>query len=136
MARRISNIDPINLQSRTAVGVSLPLNGPAGGFNNTYTTDEQLKTNLIAYLLTNRGERVFQPNFGADLRKVIFEQLEFGTLEELKETLTLKISNEFPRVRIIEMNVTPDEDTNSIDIFFSYRVTNTNIQNTISINVG
>lgn len=136
MARRISNIDPINLQSRTAVGISLPLNGPAGGFNNTYTTDEQLKTNLIAYLLTNRGERVFEPNFGADLRKVIFEQLEFGTLEELKETLTLKISNEFPRVRIIEMNVTPDEDTNSIDIFFSYRVTNTNIQNTISINVG
>ena len=136
MARRISNIDPIDLQSRTAVGVSLPLNGPAGGFNNTYTTDEQLKTNLIAYLLTNRGERVFQPNFGADLRKVIFEQLEFGTLEELKETLTLKISNEFPRVRIIEMNITPDEDTNSIDIFFSYRVTNTNIQNTISINVG
>ena len=136
MARRISNIDPIDLQFRTAVGVSLPLNGPAGGFNNTYTTDEQLKTNLIAYLLTNRGERVFQPNFGADLRKVIFEQLEFGTLEELKETLTLKISNEFPRVRIIEMNVTPDEDTNSIDIFFSYRVTNTNIQNTISINVG
>ena len=136
MATLVSNIDPINIKSQTAVGVSLPLNGPAGGFNNTYTTDEQLKTNLISYLLTNRGERVFQPNFGADLRKTLFEQLEFGTLDELRETLTLKISNEFPRVRILEMNVTPDEDTNSIDIFFSYRVTNTNIQNTISINVG
>lgn len=136
MATLVSNIDPINIKSQTAVGVSLPLNGPAGGFNNTYTTDEQLKTNLISYLLTNRGERVFQPNFGADLRKTLFEQLEFGTLDELRETLTLKISNEFPRVRILEMNVTPDEDANSIDIFFSYRVTNTNIQNTISINVG
>ncbi|MDB4343380.1 hypothetical protein OAA15_00005, partial [bacterium] len=69
-------------------------------------------------------------------RKELFKQIEFGTLDELRETLTLKISNEFPRVRILEMNVTPDEDSNSIDIYFSYRVTNTNIQNTISINVG
>ncbi len=136
MATVVSNIDPININPQTAVGVSLPLNGPAGGFSNTYTTDEQLKTNLIAYLLTNRGERVFQPNFGADLRKELFKQIEFGTLDELRETLTLKISNEFPRVRILEMNVTPDGDSNSIDIYFSYRVTNTNIQNTISINVG
>lgn len=135
MATLVSNIDPINLNTSTAVGISLPLNG-ATGFNSTYTTDEQLKTNLIAYLLTNRGERIFQPNFGADLRKVIFEQLESGTLEELRETLTLKISNEFPRVRILEMDINSNEDGNSIDIFFSYAVTNTNIQNTISINIG
>jgi hypothetical protein len=67
MAYRVPNIEPIDLQPRVAIGISLPFNGPTG-FNGTYTTADQLKTNILSFLLTNRGERLFQPTFGANLR--------------------------------------------------------------------
>ena len=62
MARIINSKYPIDSIARKAVGVSLPFNGPAV-FNPTFTTREQTKSNLINYLLTNLGERVFNPNF-------------------------------------------------------------------------
>ena len=83
MAFRVSNIEPIDLQPRVAIGISLPFNGPTG-FNSTFDTATQLKSNLIAFLLTNKGERVLNPTFGANLRELIFEQIHETTLEEFK----------------------------------------------------
>ena len=84
MAYRVPNIEPIDLQSRVAIGVSLPFNGSTG-FNSTYTTAEQLHANILSFLLTNRGERLFQPTFGANLREFIFEQISINTLDDLNE---------------------------------------------------
>jgi hypothetical protein len=89
MAFRVSNIEPIDLQPRVAIGISLPFNGSTG-FNSTYTTADQLKTNILSFLLTNRGERLFQPTFGASLRNFIFEQIAVNTIEDLREILMLK----------------------------------------------
>ena len=74
MAQIISNKYPIDSEARKAIGFSLPINGNAV-FNPTYQTKDQIKANLINYLLTNRGERVFNPNFGADLRSLLFNNI-------------------------------------------------------------
>ena len=132
MAYRISDISPIDLQQSVAVGISLPFNGTTG-FNSTYTTADQLKTNIISFLLTNRGERLFQPNFGADLRRFIFEQISDITLSDLEEIFNEKIEAQFPQVRITNTNIEAKEDQNEINISFSYRVINTNIQDEITI---
>ena len=52
MAFNIRKIDPIDLQPRKAVGVSLPFSGKAV-FNSTFQTKDAIKTNLINYFLTN-----------------------------------------------------------------------------------
>ncbi len=52
-------VNPLDLQGNIAIGVSLPFNGPAGPFNKTYSTADQIKSNLVNLLLTNKGERVF-----------------------------------------------------------------------------
>ena len=72
MAQIIQNKYPIDTEARKAVGFGFPLNGNAV-FVPTYQTRDQIKANLVNYLLTNRGERVFNPNFGADLRNLLFE---------------------------------------------------------------
>ena len=74
MARIIQNKYPIDLNARKAVGFGFPLNGDAV-FVPTYQTKDQIRANLVNYLLTNRGERVFNPNFGADLRALLFENI-------------------------------------------------------------
>ena len=48
MAYVIKNKFPIDLNKRKAIGFSLPFNGP-GVFNPTYTTRDQLKSNLINF---------------------------------------------------------------------------------------
>ena len=74
MAQIIQNKYPIDTEARKAVGFGFPLNGNAV-FVPTYQTRDQIKANLVNYLLTNRGERVFNPNFGADLRNLLFENI-------------------------------------------------------------
>ena len=86
MARILQNRFPIDSVARKAVGFGFPLNGPAV-FVPTYTTREQTKANLINYLLTNKGERVFNPNFGADLRNLLFENILNRTTDELQEII-------------------------------------------------
>jgi hypothetical protein len=79
MAYRIPNQHPLDLNQRVAVGVAIPFSS-AGVFRSTYTTTEQIKSNIINYVLTNTGERVLNPNFGANLRAQLFEQITPNTL--------------------------------------------------------
>ena len=62
---------PIDLEKDTAVGISLPLQSGRGGyFNQTYTTIEQVTSNVINLLLTLPGERYMQPNPNIENRTV------------------------------------------------------------------
>ena len=58
MAYIIDKKFPLDQQKRKIIGFGFPLNAPAV-FNPTYQTKDQIKANLINYILTNRGERVF-----------------------------------------------------------------------------
>ena len=72
MAFGAKKIFPIDTRPGTAVGISLPFNAPATFFS-TYTTQDAIRNNLLNFLLTNRTERFLNNDFGADLRKYIFD---------------------------------------------------------------
>ena len=132
MARIINSKYPIDSIARKAVGVSLPFNGPAV-FNPTFTTREQTKSNLINYLLTNRGERVFNPNFGADLRALLFEQILDRTTDDLKARIQDDISLFFPNVIILEIQFDNQPDNNEINFTLTYQIENFDISDEINI---
>jgi hypothetical protein len=75
LERRNIKINPIDLpqNDKVAVGVTFPFDGEAV-FNSSYTTKEQVKSNLINLLLTSPGERLMNPNFGVGIRDFLFEQ--------------------------------------------------------------
>ena len=77
-------INPLDLQKNTSIGISLPFNGP-GVFNKTFTTRDQIKSNMINLILTNKGERIMNPEFGADIRKSLFEQITDDTVTSITE---------------------------------------------------
>jgi len=115
MARIIQNKFPIDLTPSIAVGFGFPLDGPAV-FKPTFTTREQTKANLINYLLTNKGERVFRPNFGGDLRNLLFE----GILESTQSSLITTIFEN-------------QEDRNEINFILIYQIVNFGIEDSINI---
>ena len=55
-----------------AIGITLPIQIGNNAFNQAFTTIEQAKSNIKNLLLTNRGERVMQPEFGSGLRELLF----------------------------------------------------------------
>jgi phage baseplate assembly protein W len=132
MARILQGRYPIDSVERKAVGFSFPLDGPAV-FNPTYTIREQTKSNLINYLLTNKGERVFNPNFGADLRNLIFESVSDVTTDELAFRIQNDINLFFPQVDIKEVKFNNVPDKNEINFTLTYTVANFGITDDITI---
>jgi len=97
-----------------SVGVSLPFTkGNNGYFAVTYTTKEQIKSDLKNLILTNRGERVMQPEFGCNLRQALFEQIDEGEGAFIQNEIESQIQRWLPFV--IVNNIVVDSDANSKD---------------------
>jgi phage baseplate assembly protein W len=114
------------------VGYGFPLDGPAV-FNPTFTTRDQTKSNLLNYLLTNKGERVFNPLFGGDLRNLLFEGIIDSTQDELLLMIQDQIGQYFPTVRIEEIKFENQVDRNSVNFIMTYQIVNFGVTDTLNI---
>jgi phage baseplate assembly protein W len=132
MAQIVQNKYPIDLNARKAVGFGFPLNGNAV-FVPTYQTRDQIKANLVNYILTNFGERVFNPGFGGNLRNLIFEGITDSTLEEIQFRIQNSISTYFPQISISQIKFDPQADENTINFTLTYQITNFGINDSINI---
>lgn len=130
----IPNKSPIDTEARRAVGFSLPLNGNAV-FKPTYQTRDQIKSNLINFMLTNNGERVFNPNFGLDLRSYVFENTTDLTIEEIEFKIQEGIADYFPQVSIENLSVSPNTDANQISITVIYSIPQLGVEDEITISL-
>jgi phage baseplate assembly protein W len=121
--RKEYRYNPIDFKKDVAVGVMLPFGKNSGLFSLSYSTEEQSVSNLKNLLLTKKGERPFQPEFGSDVYTLMFEQMN----AELSNTLTLQLSDDIafwlPYIVIDDITVTPDYDRNTVNITLSYRIT-------------
>tara|TARA_B100000780_G_C20973811_1_gene388890 strand:- start:75 stop:482 length:408 start_codon:yes stop_codon:yes gene_type:complete len=132
MARIIQSKWPIDLQKSRAIGFGFPLNGDAV-FVPTYLTRDQIKANMVNFLLTNKGERVFRPNFGANLRNLLFENILDITTEELKNNIQTEITKHFPSVEIKEIKFNNVPDTNTVNFTLTYQIMNFGVDDSINI---
>ena len=128
-------INPIDLNPDIAIGIAVPLMQEVGAiFNLNYLTIDQAYSNAKNLLLTEKGERIMQPNFGCSLRSLLFENLttEIQTLTETNITENFRFW--LPYININRLNVTtkPNEHILQIDMVIS--LTNNKID-TRSINV-
>lgn len=123
MAYNLVQIPIVDLKPSTALGVSIPFNSP-NAFTSVYTTLEQTKYNIINFMLTDKRERPFNPNFGAGLRSMLFEQITNSDLDSLKSTISNQIESYFPNVLVKSLDITANSDDNSISISLTYSLKN------------
>ena len=112
-------VNPLDLQKNIAIGVALPFNGP-GVFKSTYTTKDQIKSNLINLLLTDIGERIMNPNFGTNLKRFLFEGITNINNEALIDSLNNSISIYIPEITVTNITLTPTTDSNLINLTINY----------------
>ena len=132
MAFGAKKIYPIDTKPGTGVGVAIPFNAP-GTFRTTYTTKEAIKTNLINYFLTNHNEIPLNPTFGGNLRVFIFQQINTGNLDSLKEDIQYQIGLYFPSVIIASLNIDSFPDINQINVVLKYNIQDTGLSDTVEI---
>ena len=111
-------VPPQNINNpQFQIGVGLPFNNGNGVFNSTLTTEEQIKANLINYVLTDSEERVFNNNFGLGIGKFLFEKNDsfdkdpndnvlIPGINEMVDFVKEGISTNFPEIDLKEVKFT------------------------------
>ena len=135
MAYNARNINVLDLRPSTGIGVSLPFNNPAV-FETVYNTKDQIKYNLINFLLTDPRERIFNPTFGAGIRNSLFEQITADTTDNLDSLIRTGIESYFPNVVVTALTFGADPNNNTLTINFSYNIKNTRESDNIILSIN
>jgi len=112
-------VNPLDLRKNIAIGVSLPFKGP---FKSTFTTKDQIKSNLINLLLTNKGERVMNPTFGCNIKNQLFQNITTELQQKIIDIIVESVNTFIPEIRLLDVVVSPDIDSNSISITIDYQI--------------
>ena len=89
-----------------------PVSGDVVRFVNETAVIRSIK-NL---LMTDKGERHYQPDLGSNIRKMLFELGGSGTEQELISLVRETIEKHEPRAKIVDVAVIPDLDNNKYTI--------------------
>ena len=125
-------INPLDLKKNTAIGVMLPMGG-APIFKSSYTTEEQAISNLKNLILTRKGERPFQPDFGTDVYSLLFEQITSDLGDTLDSTLRADIKYWLPYIIIDDILINVEEDYNRVSISMKFKITENGANENITI---
>ena len=133
MAFNVQQINPLDLQPSVGIGVGLPFTS-GEVFSTTYTTQDAIKSNLINYFLTGKSDRFFNPDLGAGLRAVLFDQMTQESRDQVEYIVQSGLGTWFPNVIINQLTTEVSPDTNIFTLFLKYSIANTNIQDELLIN--
>jgi phage baseplate assembly protein W len=89
MAIELGNVKVADLAENDykVLGIGINKSSNSNGvFSTNYTTLTQAKDNLKNLILTKKGERLMNPEFGCDVWLVLFEQMDGATIESRIET--------------------------------------------------
>jgi phage baseplate assembly protein W len=117
-----------------AIGITLPIQIGNTAFNQSFKTADQVKSNIKNLLLTKRFERLMQPEFGSGMQELLFNMND----DNLENTIVDTLSKWLPYVNVETINIQqPNEfkDNNKVEVSVSFRVSDTQILDTVTFNV-
>lgn len=98
---------------------------PEGKFLKMNSDGKQaIKSDLIHLLLTNKGERLYMPDFGANLRRYLFDPNDATTTNGIKNEISEAVRKFIPNLTITELTTSPVEDNeHAVTVRIDYVVT-------------
>lgn len=122
----MSTVREINENDDAKFGLSFPLRydvNNGGFFPTTSRLREQASSNLKNLLLTNKGERVGQPDFGSNIPNILFEPITDNIGNLIEESVNEAVSQWLPYISIQNVFVnTPEDNPNSILVQIEFTV--------------
>ena len=81
---------------------------------------------ITSLLLTNKGERPFQPDLGCDIRRSLFEPLDYATSGLIRSQVLDVLGKYEPRIEVDDIIVSPDEQNNGYDVELYFTIVGRN----------
>ena len=85
---------------------------PMSGDVGKKTGADAVKSAIVSILKTNHNERMFQPEFGSNIRALLFEQMNPITEQRMKTEVENAVRNHEPRAEVLGITVTGQEEQN------------------------
>ena len=111
------------------ISVALPLSYDQtdGPYRLNKNLEDVVKQNLKNLILTNPGERIMLPEYGAGVRRLLFEPLSGETLEKVSDAINSSVNAFMSFVEIEKISLlTQDQDDtlspNSLRIIIEYNL--------------
>ena len=106
------------------INIDFPFSDSDKGFyfKLNQTNRDAIRADLLHLLLTNKGERLYSPNFGSGLKKFIFEPNDTITHEKIRDNLNETIKEYIPNLIVNSINFRNDENQELIIVELTYTV--------------
>ena len=99
---------------------------------NTHKNEYAITNAVKNLILTNHYERLFQPEIGSNIRRLLFENVDSVTGSQIEREITETIDNFEPRARTSKVDVVADPDNNGFKVVLEFFIINN--PNPITIN--
>ena len=119
---------PVERVSRSFKDISMtfqanPLNSDLIAIKNENAIARSVK-NIV---FTLPGEKFFNPNFGSQISKVLFENIDDITASVIVDEIKESIRNFEPRVELLDVQAFPNFDNNQFDVTIIYEIIGSDI---------
>lgn len=89
-----------------------------------YTNEAAVNRSIRNLLLTNRGERLYQPDIGSDIQQLLFEPMIASTGNLIRKFVEDTIAAYEPRVKVLGVEVLAYEERNAYAVTITYMIIN------------
>lgn len=101
---------------------SHPMTGALGKITN----ENSVRRSIMNLVMTEYGERPFQPRVGSDVTKALFEPLDPIAVTRIQSSISNTIKNNEPRANLLNVKAYPGVDKNTMVVNIVFSLINTN----------
>lgn len=119
----------INIEENTFLGRgwSFPPTFSRGAYGVDLVDDEEdIRQSLIILLSTTKGERIMQPDYGANMEELLFEPLTVSLAKRMSARIEKAILFFEPRINVDDVNFNLDAENGRVEIRIDYTIIATN----------
>jgi phage baseplate assembly protein W len=95
--------------------------------------EDAVKESIKNLILTNRGERLMQPDLGGNISGMLFENITPATLVLIQNNIRTTIDLYEPRAELIDVIASSNIDDNVVKVEIAFYITN--VQQPITLDV-
>lgn len=114
----------------------IPINldtNPVSGDLTRLVNESCVAQSIKNLLMIDKGEFLFNPTLGSNVRRLLFDSATPDTLMLIKDMVKTTIVENEPRCNVVDVSVSGDLDSNSIKISIVYNVINKQSTETVSV---
>jgi phage baseplate assembly protein W len=83
---------------------------------------DEVKSKISFLMTTERGERLYKPDFGVNIRQFLFDVIDDETINAVKTEITNAITKYINGVKIESVKVNVDEQSHFLGLYVSYSI--------------